>query len=185
VATTGAEAEGVSGDTIESATAADAPTASGAGPKEPLAAHHQELTERARVRHDALTDAIEAIERALAEASVQRERAWSERAARALEHVRAAIRDHAEGVEERDGLFDEIGAVQPRLSRRVYGLRREHRSLSARAGKLSDGLTSAAQPDVGALRREASALLADLRAHRATEADLIFEAFWIEIGVGD
>jgi hypothetical protein len=150
-----------------------------------LHAHHEALTARARKQHDALTAAIGALENALASAGTHRERTWADRAAKALERVREMIRAHAEGVEEPEGLFEEVNAVAPRLRGRVAGLCQEHTSLAARASALASRLTSEADPNVAALRREAAGLLSDLRGHRALEADLIYEAFWTEIGGGD
>lgn len=151
----------------------------------PRATHHRDLTHGALDRHDELTTAIEGLERALAEAGVHRERPWSKRASSALDLVRQMIRAHAEDVEASRGLFDEIQSVAPRLSRRVDRLREEHASLSVRASELADSLSALDEIDVARLRRTAAPLLSDLRAHRASEADLMFEAFWMELGAAD
>ena len=148
-------------------------------------ARHRELTDQAGERHDALTTAIERLERALAEAGIHRERRWSERAAAALEEVRAMIQSHTDGVEEQKGLFDEIESLAPHLSKRVTALRKEHRALASRSVALSDKLGLRDDLDIAKLRGHAATLLADLRAHRAAEADLIYEAFWMEMGAPD
>ncbi len=147
-----------------------------------LHAHHEELTAHARERHDALTEAIEALESALAEDAVQRENPWSEQAGKALERVRQAIRSHVDGVEEPEGLFDEIGAVEPRLRNRIQSIREDHVTLERRAGALANALAAHDVVDVFEIRREAAALLSDLRAHRANEVDLVYEAFWTDLG---
>ena len=46
-------------------------------------------------------------------------------------------------------------------------------------------LESGRDSDFAALRREATALLNALRQHHAAEVDLIYECFWVDIGVGD
>jgi hypothetical protein len=148
-------------------------------------AYHQELTDSARERHDELTAAIERLERALAEAGVHRERSWSERATPALDHVRHMIQAHADGVEESGGLLDEIQAVAPRLAKRVEAVRHEHASLKSRAAALADSMIYREGLDVLELRSQAAGLLVDLRQHRAVEADLTYEAFWMELGAVD
>lgn len=153
--------------------------------RETLRAHHEELAASAVERHDALTTAIEALEHALAEAAVRRERPWSERASHALARVRETIRAHVEGVEELDGLFDEIERVEPRMSTRIASLRREHESLSERASALAARFASPGDLIVADLRSRASKLLSALRAHRAAEIDMTYEAFWTETGGGD
>ncbi len=150
-----------------------------------LAAHHQDLTDRARDRHDELTTAIEQLERALADAGIYREQPWAQQAGKALETVRQKIRAHSAGVEEAEGLFDEIEAYKPALDRRVSALRKEHRTLSSRAGDLASALSTRDTVDVVQIREQAAELLQALRAHRAAEADLVFEAFWTEFGEGD
>lgn len=150
-----------------------------------LHAHHQALTVSAGKRHDALTGAIEALDRALAMAATHREREWSQRAAGALELVREKIRSHVEGVEEPEGLFEEIERFEPRMVPRIAALRRDHHSLTARATALALKLNSVDNPVARALRGEAATLLSDLREHRAAEADLIYEGLWTELGGGD
>ena len=149
-----------------------------------LRAHHESLTQRARDQHDALADAIGVLERALAEMPRDGHHGWTERVAAELETVRSCMRSHAAGVEEPEGLFDEIKTVQPRLAARAEALQREHESLAARAADLAEDL-SAKIHDVDTVRAEAAKLLAQLRSHRRTEADLVYEAFWTELGTGD
>jgi ElaB/YqjD/DUF883 family membrane-anchored ribosome-binding protein len=145
-------------------------------------AHQEGLTARAIEDHDALTSAIELLEHALAEAAVHREQPWSERAGRALERVREAVRSHVRGVEAPEGLFDEVVAVAPRLQKRVTAVREDHIALATRATDLAAGLAAHQNHNVVALRHQAEALLSDLREHRGTEADLVYEAFWTDLG---
>lgn len=143
------------------------------------------LTDETRRRHDALDAAIEELERALAAAGGRRARAWSERVDGCLAVVREAIRAHADGVEEPGGLFDEVLEYDPRLASWVRDLKRAHATLRDRATSLGMRLQPDRESDVSGARREAAGLLADLRAHRASEADLIYEAFWTDLGAPD
>jgi hypothetical protein len=146
---------------------------------------HQQLSDTARERHDALTKSIDRLESALAAAAPHRERAWRERASRELDGVRDEIRAHAESVDQVDGLLDQIRLESPRLSTRIDAVQREHVWLTERAESLAGRLGDATESNFNGLRREAAELLAALRAHRATEADLIYEAFWTDIGAVD
>jgi hypothetical protein len=157
----------------------------GESPEEGQQVRRRELTDLARARHDALSLAIERLERSLAAPAVQRTAPWSERVAAGLSVVRESIRAHVEGVEEEAGLFDEIRRFAPRLTRRVAGLESEHRWLVTRSAALAERLAGDADVDYAAVRRQAAGLLADLRAHRAAEADLVYEAFWTDLGAVD
>lgn len=148
-------------------------------------AHRQALTDRARQRHDALTAAIERLESGLAAPAALRAKPWSERVAVELTQVREAITSHAASTEEPQGLFDEIQSAAPRLSRRIAALRREHASLSALASGLAERVPGDENVDFRVLRKQAARLLDALRAHRAAEADLVYEAFWTDLGAGD
>jgi len=152
---------------------------------EKLRARWRSLTDETRRRHDAIDAAIEEVERALAAAGGRRARAWTDRVEARLEPVRAAIDAHAADVEGPEGLFDEIVAHEPRLADRIAALRQAHETLRDRAAALSARLQPDREADVAAARSEAATLLADLRAHRATEADLVYEAFWTDLGAPD
>ena len=147
-------------------------------------ARRETLTDEARGRHDALTAAIERLERALSAAAGRRE-AWSERVAGELERVGDAVRAHVDGMEEPGGLFEEVQRAAPRLSRSLAALAREHPSLVARTAALAGRFPADESLDVHALRREATELLVSLREHRAFETDLIYEAFWTDLGAAD
>jgi len=143
------------------------------------------LVDRARGYHDALTAAIEGLERALAAAASTRTGAWSERVASELTHVREAIAAHVTDVEEVRGLLDEIELAEPRLAARVNELRTEHADLIERADGLARRVPSSANADFRSLRRDIASVLTVLRSHRGFEADLVFEAFWADIGAPD
>jgi len=143
------------------------------------------LVHRAREFHDALTAAIEGLERALAAAASTRTEAWSERVASELSRVRAAVAAHVKDIEEDRGLLDEIEFAEPRLTRRVAELRAEHVDLVERAEALAHRVPARPDADFGSLRRDIAAVLAALRAHRGFEADLVFEAFWSDLGAPD
>jgi len=77
-------------------------------------------------RRAGLYQAILALERAAARPAVAREEQWVEGVLEALDEVEREIVDHIEITERRNGLYDEIVDVAPRLSRNVRSLRDEH-----------------------------------------------------------
>ena len=91
-------------------------------------AHREDLTQRARERHDALSEAIERLERALAAPAATRTGSWSERVSSEVGLVQKAIAVHVGDIEERGGLLDDVELAQPRLSARVAALRQEHQT---------------------------------------------------------
>lgn len=154
-------------------------------PNDERHARRIELTDLARTRHDALTAAIEQLEHALAAAAAGRAKPWSERVATELDRVRTAIDAHVESIEESEGLFEEVRLEKPRLGMRIAALEQEHKSIQARATELAERVPGDDEADFAALRVEVTDLLALLRRHRAAEADLVFEAFWTDLGAGD
>lgn len=95
--------------------------------------------------------------------------------------VRAVV-DHCRTAEEPGGLVRELEVAlgRPRTLRKVS---EEHLRLAREAEDFLASLES--EGDVATIRSRAADFTADLRAHQAHEADLIYEAFFRDIGVGD
>lgn len=164
---------------------ADSAERSAAGQGRQVKPRHRELSLRARDVHDALTVAIGRLEAALASPAPGRAERWAEQVAADLAVVRKAIDAHIDDVEAPDGLFDEIPIEKPRLATRVERLRDEHIALAATASIVGRKVMSRGGQDFARIRKELGALLARLRSHRSTEADLVYEAFWDDLGAGD
>jgi hypothetical protein len=157
----------------------------GASPHNP---ERQKLLQQARVEHDALLDAIYRLEAALASAAPGREQAWNRQILEKLRTVVDFLDEHAHSAEAADGLLATIEAAQPRLLHRVERLRREHVALHQQACALMRQIEHHAadeMPDFHDIRQRTTWLLAAVRHHRAAAADLTFEAFSTDIGVGD
>ena len=107
---------------------------------------------------------------------------WRRRLERVLARLGAALADHVDETEGTDGLLEEISDQAPRLARQVDQLRLEHTELVETCGKLQDALHG----DVPAqtIRRRAHDLLKRLEEHRHRGADLVYEAFGVDIGGG-
>ncbi len=162
-----------------------------------------------QTREDVLMRPLERLEQALAVKCPGRESEWSNTVTTTLADIEQALRLHGATVEGSDGLFAQVDLTRPTLARQVSELRREHRDLLRQAHALQerleiaalafDGLLQSAAetsplpkpagetsvPDFGALRLEASQLLAALHHHLDEEAKLILESVNTDIGVGD
>lgn len=149
---------------------------------------HQTLVKQARAESDVLLNAMHRLEAALASAAPTRERAWHTQVLEELRTVTNLLDEHAHSVEAADGLLAMIGAARPRLLHRIERLRREHVALRQQAGSLQGQIEHLAPdelPNFRDIRHRTTWLLDALRHHRAAAADLLFEAFSTDVGVGD
>lgn len=128
------------------------------------------------------------LESALASAAYGRESAWHTRALEALGDLQTALQMQREVSESSDGLFAQIAAEAPRLTGRIQQLEREYseleRSLKSLRADLLD--TDAQQTNhVLDVRDRVASLLDAFRRQQDKETELVFEAYGIDIGVGD
>lgn len=150
------------------------------------AAQRGELSRRTRAEHDDLIAAIHMLEAALGSPAPQREEAWTNRVARDLRLVCDHLRAHIESAESSEGLCGELSMARPELAYRIEQLRMEHARLLETAVALAQSLhTVELVAEFAAVRQRAAELLASVRGHHAREADLIYECFCTDIGVGD
>lgn len=148
--------------------------------------HQVELSERTQLEHDDLIVCMHRLEAALASPAPGREPEWATRASRELREVQASLKRHIASAEGEHGLFAELDLTQGSAPARVTNLRQDHVCLLEKAEQLSQNLLQQGKlPDFAALRLEAEELLAALRQHYSSEVDLIYECFWLDIGVGD
>jgi hypothetical protein len=135
--------------------------------------------EAARRQRAELLQAIQGLEQAVA--APAQEPTWRERAAHRLAALRARLTEHIVITEGPDGLYAELLADAPRLTRPVASLVADHGQLLVRVDSLTRRLH---QPDcaVEAARGAAGDLLSDLSRHRQRGADLVYEAYATDIG---
>lgn len=149
-------------------------------------AYQVELSERTRLEHDDLIECMHRLEAALASPAPGRERDWANRAASELIEVEKSLQRHIASAEGERGLFAELDLSQGSIPARVEKLRLDHVGLLQKIRQLrSDLETTSDLPDFARLRREAEVLLAAIRRHYSSEVDLVFECFWLDLGVGD
>lgn len=144
------------------------------------------LADARRQRAD-LHEVIVALEAASAAPAATRQADWSSTVHDALVEVGAAFERHIAVVEGPSGLFDEVTETAPRLANALERLRAEHLDIRAVIVGAVDAVRLVAgrqaPPDQG---REAVLLVLDrLMRHRQHGADVVYEAYAVDIGTGD
>lgn len=131
----------------------------------------------ARLRRVALGEAMGRTELALTVPSASP--SWRDGVIDALHHVRVALAEHVDEVEGAEGLLVELRQADPRLVSKVDQLEREHPQL-VRA--VDAALRSVEAEPVEEARSTVLDLLLALSRHRQRGADLVYEAYNVDIG---
>jgi hypothetical protein len=136
--------------------------------------------DRARYRRSDLLVAMRELEDKVARSSVQVE-PWAEEVRFAFGGTRFALQAHIDEVEAPGGLLPEVLAETPRLTAAVDELINEHGELIEACERVSRALE--AQPlDPEVVRRRVIGLLGRLTIHRQKGADLVYDAYNVDIG---
>jgi len=151
-------------------------------------AHEQEPTrafeEAARRRAD-LHHALVDVERAISSPAAGRLDTWIGDVVKQLSILLDSIDEHIEVTERPEGLYEEILRRAPRLSSQVDRLRSEHPALRAGTAELIERLHSTPVGPGWPLdeaRDDAQRLLGKIVKHRQRGADLVWEAYNLDIG---
>jgi seryl-tRNA synthetase len=140
-----------------------------------------------RSRREALYEAVVGLEDALATPVGDGPR-WRLRVAMAIDHAALRIEDHARQTEAPDGFLDRLVREVPRVQRRVNQLKVDHERLEKEVEALRHTLSIIDDGDVPehavTIRNQAIELLGQLTRHRQRGADLIYEAYQVDIGEG-
>jgi hypothetical protein len=111
---------------------------------------------------------------------------WSAQVTKDLIGVRDAFDQHIEATEKPDGLYDEIMQRAPRLAHTVDRLREEHPPIAASIAETlarmeADDVLRDTWP-VDRARDDLQRLIGGLVRHRQKGADLVWEAYNVDIG---
>ncbi len=145
------------------------------------------LAEARRRRAD-LHNALIDVEEAISGPAAGREPIWTQEVVTSLQGLREAIEAHVEGTERPEGLYDEILHNAPRLADAVDRLRAEHPILR---DATSDAIGKLRTAPIGTTwtvedaRDELQRLLGRIVRHRQHGADLVWEAYTLDIGGTD
>lgn len=128
-------------------------------------------------RRQALYEAMRGLEAATARPSGLAD--WRIEIEAALAKLEAALRSHVGQVEAEEGLFAQVMDESPRLAPCIASLRKEHDQLLLAC---HTALRMSGDWGTSSLRRRTNTLLDRLTAHRQNGAELLFDAYNVEIG---
>jgi hypothetical protein len=100
-----------------------------------------------------------------------------------LEDLRSALQRHVVETEADGGLLNQILTDAPRLANAVYRLRQDHVELSDAVAALLIR-PAPGNGDSAAIRDAGLSLLGQLARHRQRGADLLYEAYNVDVGGG-
>jgi Hemerythrin HHE cation binding domain len=138
-----------------------------------------------RGQRRSLRRALSALEDALAAPMAGHERDWVARLLRTLDHLSDVFEHHVEVTEGPGGLYEDVLDMAPRLDNIIRRFRIDHEAI--RAGIQADQVrlraATAGEPvELEPVRRRLTRLLGRLVRHRQQGAELIYEAYAVDIG---
>jgi len=131
-------------------------------------------------RRHRLYEAMSRLETAVARPSGLAD--WRMEIETAIADLDRSLDDHIRRTESDDGVFAEILGDSPHLASRIADLQEEHQELRAACRQ---ALSMAADWSPTRLRRKANVLLARLAFHRQNGAELLYDAYNVDIAAGD
>jgi hypothetical protein len=140
----------------------------------------------AKKRRQTLHDAIVHLEMAISSPAAGRAPDWSAQVAKDLVGVRDAFEQHVIVTEKSGGLYEEIMERAPRLAGTVKRLQDEHPTITTSVAGLVERLdageveTDAWPPDNA--RNDLQRMIGAVVRHRQKGADLVWEAYNVDIG---
>ena len=134
----------------------------------------------AKQRRVELKSAVSSVETAAA--APARSPGWTDALVRELDDLRIAFDQHVDEVEGDDGLLVEVLATTPRLDNKVRSIKAEHPELVEQIARTIDDVKASTDPDLA--RAAALDVLAAVAGHRQRGADLVYEAYSVDIGGG-
>jgi hypothetical protein len=139
--------------------------------------------EAAARRRRELHDALVAFEDAISSPMRDRE-AWRGEAAAGLAALVHAFDDHVAETEAPGGLYDEMSEIAPHLGAKARRLREEHPLIAAALVEAGDRLAGPLEDEaaVDAVRDDLQRVMGRIVRHRQHGADLVWEAYAIDIG---
>jgi hypothetical protein len=137
-----------------------------------------------RRRRAALRSSMDRLERVLASPyRADGPTAWAARLRAALTILSDAFGEHIAITEGPGGLYRELAGQSPRLGHAADRLAKEHAEITRRLAELLTSTAASGETqDVPQVRRAGTDLLVVLMRHRQRGADLVFEAYDLDIG---
>lgn len=152
----------------------------------PLQGDSAALAENCTDRNHSL-DALQELELRAGAPAPGREAEWLTHVVHALDALERMLATQHENSADDNSVLSEIQRTQPRLHNRVVQLRRDYRDLNESVTRLHTQL-GATPPDeihFADVRQRLDRVATELRYQHAREADLLYEAFNVDLGAGD
>lgn len=152
-----------------------------------------DAVEVVRERRRLLRHCMDDLEATIAAPAPGREKKWAGEVASSLDTLASAFEHHVAETESRDGFLHQLTMDAPRLDPAVGRLRRDHLEIRLLIENLQTSARGAARgedpspedPSPEDLRTAALELLGRLAQHRQRGADLIYEAYMVDIGMSE
>jgi hypothetical protein len=151
-----------------------------------LQEHNREVLDAVRIRRDDLYEAILGLERALAVPAGDAPEVWASLLAGPLTHLGSVLDVHVRGTEGESGLFEQLREDAPWLLPAVQQLTSEHPGLVGAAQALTTRIEAVhTDGDVDDLRDTALDLMRQLLEHRHRGAELLYDAYQVDLSGTD
>jgi hypothetical protein len=139
-----------------------------------------------RRRRERLLGATLALEDALSAPAGGRTAEWTALVAERADLLRRALVEHIDLTEDDDGLFEDVVDRAPRLQHAIDALRHDHDTLLQDLDAARANLTATPTAEtVDAARVSLHDVITLVFRHRSRGADLLYEAYSVDISVGD
>ena len=142
--------------------------------------------EQARQRRKTLHDALVHLEEAISSPATGRVEDWAVQVDKEMREVESAFEQHMLVTEKPDGLYDEILERAPRLAVNVQRLRDEHpdiqEGIRGMLNRLEHDRIGGDGWPVDEARDDLQRFIGSVIRHRQRGADLVWEAYNVDIG---
>lgn len=147
---------------------------------------NREVLDAIRVRRDDFYEAVLALEQALAAPAGDDPKGWAASLAEPVGRLRDVLEAHVAGTEGEAGLFAEVRDHAPRLIASIDRMQAEHEPLQQSVNDLATRLGSVAgDADVDGVREAGVELIRRLLVHRHRGAELVYDAYDVDLSGGD
>lgn len=147
---------------------------------------NREVLDAVRVRRDALYDSVMVLEQALAAPTSGRSADWCSSLHDRVADVRSVLEAHVAETEGDGGFFDDVRDQAPQLLHAVERLQAEHAPLLGATDELGRAVDTARDDgDVETVRMAGLDLIHRVLEHRHRGAELVYDAYSVDISAAD
>lgn len=131
-------------------------------------------------------ESLHAVERQAGAAGPARPNEWRDDLLTVLDDLASSLHDQYEGSASEEGLLSRVVEEAPHLQSSVNELRKRQASLIEEIDDLRRSLADLTRtPDVDAVRSRVADMTAEIRELRAWETDIVYDAYAVDLGIGD